>query len=133
MKTPNPQSNSSRPWANFLLRKACGLLSLPLLAAMADGPAGKLPKSRAGLSLSRAGTLVTAFGENPDGGGTLLRVWEQSGAGGSLTVTLPAGFKATEAQPVNLRGEKTGLPIPLRNGKLTFALGGYAPASFILP
>ena len=33
MKTPNPDSNPSRPWASSLLRKACGLLALPLFAA----------------------------------------------------------------------------------------------------
>jgi hypothetical protein len=77
--------------------------------------------------------MVTAFGEDPDGGpGTLLRLWEQGGVGGTLTVTLPAGLKAAKAQPVSLRGEKTGQPIPITDGKLTFSLPAYAPASFIL-
>ena len=77
--------------------------------------------------------MVTAFGEDPDGNsGTLLRLWEQGGASGPLTVTLPAGLKAAKAQPVNLRGEKTGQPIPITDGKLTFSLPAYAPASFIL-
>jgi hypothetical protein len=53
-------------------------------------------------------------------------------ASGSLTVTLPTGLKAAKAQPVNLRGEKTGQPIPVTDGKLTFTLPAYAPASFIL-
>ena len=52
---------------------------LPLLVATAKGPAGTLPVSQTGLSLSRPGVLVTAFGDDPDGNpGTLLRVWEQS-------------------------------------------------------
>jgi hypothetical protein len=107
---------------------------LPLLAAAADGPGGSLPTSQAGLQLSRQGILVTAFGADPDGAnhGTLLRVWEQSGVSGPLTVTLPPGQKAVTATQVNLRGEKTGEPMPIQGGKLTFNLGAYAPASFIL-
>jgi hypothetical protein len=105
---------------------------LPLLATASDGRAGKLPRTQAGLSVSRAGVLVTAFGGNPNGAGTLLRLWEQSGAGGSLTVTLPAGLKPAQAQPISLRGEKSGQPIPLIDGRLTFTLPAFAPASFIL-
>jgi hypothetical protein len=101
-----------------------------LLATTADGPAGKLPLTQTGLSVSRPGVLVTAFGQNPDGQGTLFRVWDQTGMTGDLTVTLPGNFKT--ATPVNLRGEKNGRPIPVRSGKLTFRLGAYAPASFLL-
>ena len=104
----------------------------PLLAALADGPAGSLPAERAGLSLSRRGVQVTAYGRNPDGAGTLLRVWEQGGAAGPLTVTLPDGVQFATAMPVNLRGEKTGEPVPLHDGKLAFDLPAYAPASLIL-
>jgi hypothetical protein len=102
----------------------------PLLAAAADGPAGQLPASHAGLTVSRKGVLVTAFGANPDGDGTLLRVWEQAGVSGELAITLPAGFAT--ATPVNLRGERTGSPIGITNHTLSIPLGKYAPASFIL-
>jgi alpha-mannosidase len=106
---------------------------LPLLAATADGPAGALPLEQTGLCLSRPGVLVTAFGVDPNGmPGTLLRVWDQSGAAGMLAVELPADFPATRAQPVNLRGETTGEPIPIAAGKFTIDLGAFAPASFIL-
>ena len=105
----------------------------PLLAAVADGPAGKLPTTQAGLSVSRPGVLVTAFGGNSDGPGTLLRVWEQSGASGELTVTLPAGAKFAIATPVNLRGEPTGQPLKLKGGQLAFDLHAWAPASFLAP
>jgi hypothetical protein len=106
---------------------------VPLRTARSQQPAGHLPVSQPGLSLSRKGVMVIALGEDPDGNpGTLLRVWEQGGLSGALTVTLPTGPKATDAQPVNLRGEKTGPPIPITDGKLTFALPAYAPASFIL-
>ncbi|MBN8457505.1 MAG: hypothetical protein J0M04_06695 [Verrucomicrobia bacterium] len=103
---------------------------VPLLAAVADGPAGKLPNTRAGVGVSRPGVLVTAFGRNPDDQGTLLRVWDQSGQSGKLAVTLPGKFKT--ATPVNLRGERTGEPIAVVDGKLNFNLGAYAPASYIL-
>ena len=103
---------------------------LPLLAATADGPAGRLPTTQAGLSVSRPGVLVTAFGQNPDGPGTLLRVWDQTGASSKLLVTLPGTFHT--ALPVNLRGEKRGSPIRFSAGEFTLTLGAYAPASFIL-
>ena len=102
----------------------------PLLAAESDGPAGKLPSTRAGLGVSRPGVLVTAFGENPDGSGTLLRVWDQTGTTGKLVVTLPGNFKT--ATPVNLRGGKTGAPISIPAGVLTLDLDAYAPASFLI-
>jgi hypothetical protein len=106
---------------------------LPLLAATADGSPGTLPAIRTGLRLSRPGVLVTAFGIDPDDNpGTLLRVWDQSGVSGQLTVELPPDFPAVKAQPVNLRGEKTGLPIPVVSGKFTFDLKAFAPASFII-
>ncbi len=107
---------------------------LPLLAAATEGPAGSLPADQAGLNVSRPGVLVTAFGADPDGvnKGTLLRVWDQSGASGELVVTLPAGFPATSATTVDLRGEKTGSPIPIKDGRLIFDLPAYSPASFIL-
>ena len=58
--------------------------------------------------------------------------WEQSGTSGKIIVTLPEGMKATEAMPVNLRGEKRGEPIKISSGKFEFILGAYGPASFIL-
>lgn len=103
---------------------------VPLLAAAADGPAGKLPAARSGLTVSRKGVLVTAYGRNPDGPGTLLRVWEQAGVSGNLTVSLPGDF--TTAVPVNLRGERAASPIPVRNRNLRFPLKAWSPASFVL-
>jgi alpha-mannosidase len=100
------------------------------VAAFADGKGGALPPSQPGVSLSRKGVRVTAFCPNPDGDGTILRLWEQAGLGGPLTAKLPAGF--TTALPVNLRGEKLAEPIALANGTLTIHLGPYAPASFVL-
>ena len=97
-----------------------------------------------GVAVSRKGVRVTAFCPNPDGAGTVLRVWEQagfsghsghsgfSGKGGTITVTLPKGMKATSARPVNLRGEPAGEPIAIKDGKFSFDLGAWAPKSFIL-
>ena len=92
-----------------------------------------LPTMASGVALSRKGVRVTAFCPNPDGDGTVLRVWEQAGKGGDITVTLPQGMKAKTAQPVNLRGEPLGKPIAVTNGRFTFALGAWAPKSFVLP
>jgi hypothetical protein len=104
-----------------------------LRTARSHQPAGPLPVSQPGLTLSRKGVMITAFGEDPDGNsGTLLRLWEQGGTSGSLTVTLPGGLDARTAQPVNLRGEKIGAPIPLKDRKFSLDLPAYAPASFIL-
>ena len=75
---------------------------------------------------------MTAFCPNPDGDGVVLRLWEQSGVSGDITVTLPAGSKATKATPVTLRGEPAGVSLEIYDGKFTIALGAWAPASFVL-
>ena len=76
------------------------------LAAVADAAPGKLPPqaTRPGLEkaasdgtpatagLSSRGPLVTAFGPNPYGEGTLVRFWEQAGEGGDFTFICPAGW-----------------------------------------
>ena len=105
----------------------------PLLAAAVDGKGGKLPATQKGLELSARGTLVTAFGPNPDGPGTVLRLWEHAGVTGSCQVRLPAGIGAREVQPVNLRGQPEGAPLPVKRGVFTAKLNAFAPASFIIP
>lgn len=115
----------------------------PLLVAAADGKTGDLPLERSGLSVSRKGIQVTAYRQdspdNPvrasgqtDANATLLRVWEQGGQSGNVTVSFPKGETYTAAIPVNLRGEITGKAIAVKGGQLSFPLGAYAPASFIL-
>jgi hypothetical protein len=76
--------------------------------------------------------MVTAFGANPDGEGILLRVWEQVGVSGELTIELPNENIATKAMQVNLRGERIGREIIVRDARLTFELGAFAPVSFLL-
>jgi hypothetical protein len=104
----------------------------PLLVVSATGQGEKLPAEQSGLTVSRRGVLVTALGQNPDGAGTLLRVWEQAGLSGEITLRLPEGAAFTMAQPVNLRGETLGQPLAITGGKFGFPLNAYAPASFIL-
>ena len=104
----------------------------PVHTASANTQRGKLPVQQRGLSVSRPGVMITAFGSNPDGVGTLLRVWEQAGVSGKLIVELPEGNKMTKATPVNLRGEKIGDSLSVQDDKLTFELGAYAPLSFLL-
>jgi alpha-mannosidase len=108
------------------------------VAAGAAGPAsqpavaGKLPPSRAGIELSRGGVLVTAFGPNIDGAGTILRLWEQSGSDQPCRVKLPDGLRPAKAQPVDLRGRPVGPAIPVQAGELTVPLTHFAPVSLLL-
>jgi alpha-mannosidase len=104
----------------------------PLLAGLSNYTAGTLPVSARGVSLSRPGVLLTAFGPNPDGDGTLLRIWEDAGQSGSLTVTLTEGFQVDRVQPIDLRGRPLGEVIAVTNGKFTCRLGKYEPKSFLI-
>jgi hypothetical protein len=104
----------------------------PLLAAMTHGPAGTLLSSRRGLELSRKAIQVTAYGPNPDGPGTVLRLWELAGKSGTAKVRLPDGSNAKEAQPVDLRGRPIGKPIAVRNGSFEVQAGAFAPVSVVL-
>ena len=105
----------------------------PLRAAVVDSAAGAFPASRSGIALDRKGVLVTAFGANPDGPGTILRLWELTGQSGTCRVQLPDGMRPSLVQPVNLRGEPEGKPRPVRNGSLRYEVKGFAPASFVIP
>ena len=104
----------------------------PLLAAVGEGPAGKLPATQSGLELSRKGVAVTAFGPNPDGEGLVLRLWEMAGTGGVCRVRLPEGLRVSSAQPCNLRGQPSGEALKIENGALAMPLAPFAPASVIL-
>ena len=106
----------------------------PCAAAFAEtGGTGVLPAEGSGVSVSRRGVRVTAFCPNPDGRGIVLRVWEQAGNAGEVTVTLPKGIEVDTVQPVNLRGEAAGEPVAVRDGRFSFYLGAWAPKSFVLP
>ena len=105
---------------------------LPLMAIAASGQGKKMPEQQTGISVSRKGVLIAAFGDDPDGNkGTLLRLWEQAGNAGAITISLP-GQRFRKATPVNLRGAISGKPIKVINGKFSCAIKQYGPASFIL-
>ena len=103
----------------------------PLLAAESDAAAGSLPVVQSGLELSRGGVAVTTFGPNPDGSGTLLRLWEQAGRDGDCTVQLPKDVRISNIQLVDLRGRSIGEPIPVNNGMFTVPLQAFAPISIV--
>ena len=105
---------------------------VPLQVACSKVKNGKLPVTQEGISISRRGVALTAFGPNPDGDGTILRVWEQGGVSGKIEVRLPAGAKFASFQQVNLRGDQLSEPVQVSNGKLIFNLNAYSPASFLL-
>lgn len=104
----------------------------PLLVVSTRGTGVTLPPEQAGLTVSRPGVVVTAFGTNPDGPGTLLRVWEMAGQSGELAITLPAGSKFGVATPVDLRGETLAEPRKISDGRIVVNLGSFAPASFLV-
>lgn len=104
---------------------------LPLQVGIATCPAGKLPVMNEGVKISRKGVLLTAYGNNPDGGGKLLRVWEQSGESGLCEISLPVK-KDGVAQPVNLRGVPNGNPVKIQNGVFKIELGRFEPASYLI-
>jgi alpha-mannosidase len=124
------------------------------LAATSHASAGSLPPTSCGLRLHSAGNrlsggpetavdapsptfprglLVTAFGPNPYGPGTMLRLWEQVGRAGQYTLRLPTAMKIQSAQPCNLRGQPLGPAKTLdANRLLHFAVEPMAPATFVL-
>ena len=119
----------------------------PLQAICVAGKGGHLPVSAAGLAVSReinepnprapwrgsrGNVLVTAFGPNPDGPGTLLRLWELAGKTESCLVLLPAGLKVKSVQPVDLRGRPNGAALPVKDNSFETPLRGFAPASFVM-
>ena len=103
----------------------------PLLVAKAEGKAGTLPIMQTGICLSRKGIEVTAFKPENEKQ-TLLRVWEQAGVSGKLTIILPDGKTYSKATPVNLRNQPKEKNITIVQNKLTIDLPAYSPASFLL-
>jgi hypothetical protein len=104
----------------------------PLLAAFAPGRNGDLPIQDHGVSLSRKGVLVTAFGAVAEDGPWLLRCWEQTGNPGDVVVTLPRGLRVSHARPVNLRGQETGEEIAIGDGTFKFKAEAWKPRTFLL-
>ncbi len=83
---PGTWSSRVRVWlANDLAVPALEA-RVPLLAASGTGPGGKLPAVQRGVSVSRPGVLVTAFGSSTALKGTLFRIWEVAGKSGKVVV-----------------------------------------------
>jgi len=104
-----------------------------LLAGFAEGAAGKLSATQRGLEVSSPGTLVTAFGPNPDGAGTVIRLWECAGHGGECDIRLPEAWQGNTAQPVDLRGRPQGDSRPIQDGRFRAVASPFAPATFVVP
>jgi hypothetical protein len=78
------------------------------------------------------GVWITAFGPDPDGQGTLLRLWEQSGEHGKCKIELPANSSFTTAIPCDLRGQAALEAIKINNHQFSADVHSYQPQSFIL-
>lgn len=102
------------------------------VAIMTETSGGDLPQTHTGIHIMREGVVLTAFGHNPDGEGTLLRVWEQIGNSGKCEIMLPLNSNYKKAIPIDLRGVKLGESVPIINHKLSFDLNKYSPKSFLL-
>ena len=92
-----------------------------------------MPVAREGISLSRKGILVTAFKPLRDHQGSILRLWEEAGTGGTCQVVLPGGSSFQRAYSCDLRNgltDETGIEIV--DNSFRFRLGAFQPASFIL-
>ncbi len=132
-------SSNVRLWAADKADDTAALITpgwdtrMPCWVGMADGDAGTLPPSKAGLSVSRPGVLVTAFGSNPDGKGRIVRLWEQAGVAGDCTVTLPDGLQTEGARYVDLRGQALEGSVHVHGRELTLPLTAYAPSTVLFP
>lgn len=104
---------------------------VPLIGVYRDGRVGSLASTSQGISLSRKGVLVTAYGKNRDGEGHILRLWEQAGKSGQCEIGLPTNEYHT-AQLCNLRGEVIGKPFTIKKQKLSVDMKAYEPVSIIL-
>ncbi len=106
---------------------------VPLKGVFYEGPRGASKASDKGISLSRKGILVTAFQKQTAQDGSILRLWEQAGQGGSCKITLPDGSNFKKAYPCNLRNEKIGEEgIAISNHSFQFDIASNQPVSFIL-
>ena len=98
-----------------------------------DGKKGAAPLSQKGISLSKKGILITAYGKNRDGDGTVLRLWEKTGEKGQVKITLPKGSNFKKAYSCNLRGEIIdNKEINITNNTFETEINVYQPLSFIL-
>lgn len=105
---------------------------MPMQAVRGTGSGGKMAGREQGVKVSRKGVIVTAFGRNSLTDQLVLRLWNMTGQGESVTVELPGKMNISRACPINLRGEREGDPIPVHNGKFGMQVKGFSPAGFAL-
>lgn len=133
------------PWDGLLAKGAAA--RSPVFAAYSNAPAGMLPPTAKGFpslrqqvpsgfplsvnNLDLAPPLIV-FGPNPDGDGTLLRLWNQGKHGGVRTVGLPPAGHFQTAQPCDLRGTPTGEAIPIKDGIIELTVPAWGVRSVIL-
>jgi hypothetical protein len=101
----------------------------PLRVGFANGAGGTLPPAQAGLEVSRPGVRVTAYGPAVEGSGTVLRLWEYAGQGGTCRVRLPGRESPATVQPLDLRGRPRGEVLLVRDGAFTVPLEPFAPVT----
>lgn len=109
----------------------------PLQAALEEGPAGAFPPRQEGIELEPSGIFLTALGDNPDGEGTILRLWELAGRSGACGIRFPERMKVRSLRPIDLRGRILGNPIAVTEsspgaGFCTVPIKAFAPATFLL-
>jgi len=103
-----------------------------IVGGAGNGPAGPLPPVQTGVEVDRGGVFVSALGDNPDGAGTVLRLWELAGRSGDCRVRLPGKLARTVVQPINLRGEPQGAPLVIQNDSFVAPLERFAPYTVLL-
>ncbi|MPN48523.1 hypothetical protein SDC9_196131 [bioreactor metagenome] len=73
---------------------------------------------------------MTALQKNEDD--LLLRLWEQAGMGGEVTITLPESFRYKKAILCNLRNVKLENEINITGQKLRLNIDANAPVTILL-
>ncbi len=105
----------------------------PLKGVYYDGPMGDLSLRQEGISLDQKGTIVTSFGKQPTGNGYILRLWEQTGRGSSVSVKLPGDSTFTEAFRCDLTGEIVdNQGISIVENRFRFDIQPNQPVTFLL-
>ncbi len=103
-------------------------------------PSGQLLKQAEsqlmfGVETSRKGISISSFGEDPDTGKMMLRMWEMAGLGKddpAMTVTLPQEMNAKSVTPCDLRGRPIGEPIRVKDGAFQIDLKPYSPVNLLI-
>ena len=114
------------PLPDAWLRKAVAT------AGMEDDDGGQDGGLR-GISLSRKGIAVTAFGPDVDSGKLTLRLWEMAGGDGEVEVRLPVGLAVGTVLECDLRGEPLPKPpISVIDGRFVVPVPPYAPVCLVL-